>query len=104
MLIALDAPAGTMAALARISPSHAFSVETTGCAVPEGHVVSQPRYPLLGTAVMFSEYATAVDGVPQGLDAMGNDRVLCAVSEGGPNAPLMPAPERVSATRHGVTV
>jgi hypothetical protein len=52
---------------------------------------------------MFSEYAAAVDGIPQELDAMGNDRVLFAASEGGPKGPLMPAQERVSATRHGVT-
>ena len=63
----------------------------------------RPRYPLSGTAVMFSEYAAAVDGIPQELDAMGNDRVLFAASEGGPKGPLMPAQERVSATRHGVT-
>jgi hypothetical protein len=42
-LIAPPVPAGTIAALARISPSHAFSVDTTGSSVPDGHVVSQPR-------------------------------------------------------------
>ena len=65
MLMAPPVPAGTTAALAVISPSQAFSVETTGCGWPVGHTVIQPRYLPMGTAVMFREYATAVAGMPQ---------------------------------------
>ena len=84
ILMALDGPAGTNAALARISPSTAFSVDTTGCAVPEGQVLSQPKAPAVGTAVMFNEYAAAVVGMPHGLDGSGNDRVPLAGNAGGP--------------------
>ena len=103
MLMALLDPVGTNAALARIRPSQAFSVETTGCAVPDGQVLSHPRYFVNGTAVMFSEYAAAVVGMPQGLDGMGKDRVPLPGREGGPYAPVKPANARVSATRQGVT-
>jgi hypothetical protein len=52
---------------------------------------------------MLSEYATAVDGIPQALEGTGKDRALFPASDGGPKAPLIPAKDRVSATRHGVT-
>jgi hypothetical protein len=87
MLIAPPTPAGTIAAFARISPSQAFSVDTTGSGVPEGHVVSQPRKPLLGAAVMFSEYATAVVGMPQELEGTGKEREVFPASDGGPESP-----------------
>ena len=103
MLMELDGPAGTNAAFAVISPFHAFNVDTTGCAVPAGHVLSHPKYVPVGTAVMFTEYAAAVAGIPHGPDGSGNERVLLAVIDGGPYAPLIPAHERVSATRHGAT-
>ena len=70
--------------MAVIRPSHAFSVETTGCGVPAGHVVSQPRYLLVGRAVMLTEYAVAVEGMPQALAGMGNERMPLVGREGGP--------------------
>src|SRR5580698_3618888 len=39
MLIAPSAPAGTMAALARIAPLKSFSVETPGIVSPVGQVI-----------------------------------------------------------------
>ena len=42
-------------------------------------------------------------GMAQALDGIGNVRVLLAVIEGGPNAPVIPANDRVSAMRHGTT-
>src|ERR1700682_2885061 len=44
------APAGTIAAFAVTAPVGAFSVETTGCVCPAGHVVRKPKPPL-GTEV-----------------------------------------------------
>ena len=102
-LIPLFGPAGTNAAFAVINPSQAFNVETTGCAVPAGHVLNHPKYLVVGTAVIFTEYAEAVVGIPHELGGNGNVRVAPAPSDGGPNAPVIPANARVSATRQGVT-
>ncbi len=92
-------PAGTMAALAVTTPVEELSVETTGCACPVGHTVRNPRPPC-GTAVMLSEYAWAVDGMPHELDCRGNARPTPPVREGPPSGP---AALRVSAMRHGVS-
>jgi hypothetical protein len=52
---------------------------------------------------MFSEYACAEAGIPHVLDEMGKSRVEPPGMDGGPKTPVVPCPERVSATRHGVT-
>ena len=91
-----------MAAFATTVPVESFNVETFGLDCPAGHVVRFPSGPG-GTTVKFSEYASAVAGIPQELDGTGNVRVCPASIDGGPNTPEKPAPGRVSATRHGVT-
>jgi len=84
---------GTIAILEAITPSSAFSVDTTGCALPSGHSVRYPKPPV-GTTVAFSTKAFALDGIPQELP----------VTLTG-SAPLNePLELRVSSTRHGVTV
>src|SRR5476651_1399242 len=92
-------PAGTMAALAVTTPGGALSVETSGCGEPAGHVVRKPRTPE-GTAVMFTEYAWAVAGIPQGLESTGKFRATPGPRVGPPKGPVA---LRVSATRQGVT-
>src|SRR5580698_4065620 len=93
------APAGTMAAFAVTAPVEEFSVETTGCACPEGHAVKKPS-DSCGTAVMLSEYAWAVDGIPQALDCTGKLRPTPPVSDGPPSGAVG---LRVSAMRQGVS-
>ena len=53
-----------------------------------------------GTTVAFSEYALAVEGIPQTLDGIGIVLVVPPVKLGPPKSP---GGFRVSATRHGVT-
>src|SRR5262245_30450232 len=91
-------PAGTIAAFARAVPVRSFRVETSGCAIPVGHVVRKLRAPV-GTTVMLSEYAAAVCGIPHELDSTGTWRETPPVSIGPPSGPFGP---RVSITRHGV--
>lgn len=92
------APAGTMAAAALTRPSE-FSVEVGGRLCPQGKSVRNPSL-TLGTTVTFTEYAFAVEGMPQALEGMLKPRVVPAVRNGPPNGPFG---LRVSATRHGVT-
>jgi hypothetical protein len=66
-------PAGTTAAFATICPPNAFNVETFGRAEPAGQAVKNWSGPG-GTTVMFSEYARAVDGIPQELNGIGTSR------------------------------
>src|SRR5690348_17245953 len=95
-------PAGTIAAFATMSPASELRVDTSGLACPVGHTVRYPSGPL-GTTVTFNAYAFAPDGMPHELPGTGKSRVDPAAIIGGPNAPLMFCPERVSANRHGVT-
>src|SRR5579864_8697041 len=97
-LIAPPAPAGTMAAFDLILPSIEFSVATSGCGCPVGHSVRNPSEPE-GTTATFSEYATAVEGMPQALLEMAKSREVC---RGRPGPPKGPVALRVSAMRHGV--
>src|SRR5580698_4786976 len=92
-------PAGTIAALATSSPVGEFSVETRGRVPPVGHVVRYCKSPW-GTAVTFSEYACAVEGMPQLLDCTGKARLVPALNVGPPRGPVA---LRVSATRHWVS-
>jgi|ERR1039457_2607285 hypothetical protein len=93
------APAGTRAAFDTIVPSREFSVETKGFA-PLPHNVRKLRDPG-GTTVAFSEYAFAVEGMPQVDDGTGKLRDSAAPIIGPPNGP---AGLRVSRMRHGVAV
>ena len=92
------APAGTKAAFATTDPSE-FSVETKGM-IPLPHNVRKPRPPG-GTTVGFSEYALAVDGMPQTDDGTMKLRD-CPEPIIGP--PYAPAGSRVSRMRHGMAV
>jgi hypothetical protein len=84
---------GTMAMLEAITPSSAFSVDTTGCASFSGHNVRYPK-PNVGTTVAFSTKASALDGIPQEL----------LVTLTGSVPFIKPLDDLVSSTRHGVTV
>src|ERR1700722_10459473 len=95
-------PAGTIAWLPTTPPAGAFRVETVGWDCSSGHVVRNTSGPG-ATAVSRTEYTCAVDGGAHELCCTGKFRVAPPTSEGGPNAPLKPKPERVSATLHGVT-
>src|SRR5208337_4133875 len=95
-------PAGTMASFPTTPPLRAFSVATTGSGWPAGQVVRYPNGPG-ATTVMRIEYAFADEGIPQVLERIGKFRVAPATSEGGPLLPVKPLPDRVSASRHGVT-
>src|ERR1035438_7843109 len=92
-------PAGTSAAFATIAPSVAFSVETKGM-LPLPHNVRKLRDPV-GTTVAFSEYAFAVEGMPQVDDGTTKLRVSPAPMIGPPSGPTG---LRVSRMRHGVAV
>src|SRR5271165_13099 len=92
-------PAGTMAALALILPSGEFSVETPGCDCPAGQMVRYPSEPC-GTTVTLSEYAVAVEGMPQGLLGIGKLRDEPPGMDGPPKPP---DGLRVSTKRQGVT-
>src|SRR5579864_105321 len=87
-----------MAAFDLILPSMEFNVATSGCGCPVGHSVRNPSEPE-GTTATFSEYATAVDGMPQTLAGMAKSREVCLGSPGPPKGPVT---LRVSAMRHGV--
>src|SRR4051812_43284098 len=98
-------PAGTIAALATVAPPVAqLSVETFGSAAPAGHALMNPNglAPVF-VAVMFSEYAPAVAGMPVHTGCVGTGivRLTSVPSEGGPKAPVCPE-LRVSMMRHGV--
>src|SRR5271156_3023551 len=94
-------PAGTIAAFALVRPSGEFKVDTAGCPSPSGQIVRCPSGPG-GTTVTFSEYATAVLGIPEhGPEGMAKLRVWLAASSGPPKGP---SALRVSTTRQGVTV
>jgi hypothetical protein len=97
-LIAPLSPAGTVAAFDFTLPSMEFNVATSGCVWPVGHSVRNPKGPE-GTTATFSEYATAVDGMPQALLGIAKSRAVCLGSPGPPKGPVA---LRVSATRHGV--
>ena len=89
-----------MAAFATTRPFHELSVDASGIGWPVAQVVMYARYPG-GTAVMFSEYARALNGMLQVDAGMGKSRVEPPAMRGAPN---VPDPMRVSATRQGVTV
>ena len=55
-LIAPDAPAGTIGALATICPRRSFNLETTGCCWPAGQVLKYSNDPG-GITVILNEYA-----------------------------------------------
>src|ERR1700690_1853949 len=93
------APAGPIAAFPTTEPSNEFRVETYGFAEPVGQVVRYASAPS-GTTVTFSEYASAVAGIPQALAGIGNVREVDAPISGPPNGLFA---FRVSAIRHGVT-
>src|SRR5579864_5823122 len=97
-LIAPLSPAGTMAAFDLILPSMELSVATSGCGWPVGHSVRNPSEPE-GTTATFSEYAIALDGIPQALAGMAKSREVC---RGRPGPPKAPVTLRVSAMRQGV--
>jgi hypothetical protein len=63
-----------MAAFAVNVPVGAFRVDTNGCDCPAGHTLRYPSAPC-GIAVKFSEYACALEGMPQVLDSTGIERV-----------------------------
>src|SRR5579872_875055 len=98
-LTAPPAPASTMAAFALMRPSREFSVEARGRGCPLGQTVRKPSAPG-GTTVTLSEYAAAVDGIPQALLGMMKSRAVSAANAGPLNGPL--GVLRVSAMRQGV--
>src|SRR5271170_1288944 len=94
-------PAGTMAALALIRPSGEFSVDTVGWPSPLGHIAKYPSV-ASGTTVALSEYATAVEGMPQGLPLSESGKLRDEFPPiAGP--PKVPSGLRVSTTRQGVS-
>ena len=64
-----------------------------------GHTVTYPSF-FFGTTATFSEYAPALDGMPQALFGTTKLRDVAAATDGPPKEP---AAFRVSATRQGVT-
>src|SRR5208282_6944115 len=86
-LIAPLVPAATMAALERTRPSSEVKVATVGWLCPAGQTVTYPRV-FLGTTATFSEYAPAVEGMPQTLFGMTKSRDVWPVIDGPPNGPL----------------
>src|SRR5260370_1127965 len=102
-LIPPAVPSGTIAAFATIEPSREFSVDTVGCACPKAQAVKYLRGPG-GTTLMLKAKAWVVKGTPQVLVGIRNVRKLGPPGRlGGPNAPEVPCPAPVSATRHGVS-
>src|SRR5262245_15159717 len=93
-------PATTIAAFALTLPSREFSVETNGCGWPAGQILKYPSVPVVGTTVTLSEYAPAVDGIPQLLAGIVKFLAESAAMTGPPNGP---GALRVSATRQGAT-
>lgn len=91
-------PAGTMAAAALTRPSE-FRVEVGGRFCPHGNSVRNPSL-AFGTTVTFTEYAFAVEGMPQALPGTLKALEVPAARNGPPNGPFG---FRVSATRHGAT-
>src|SRR5262245_63537731 len=80
-------PATTIAAFALTLPSREFSVETNGCGWPAGQILKYPSVPFVGTTVTLSEYAPAVDGIPQLVAGMVKFLAEWADLPGPPNWP-----------------
>ena len=85
-VIAPSTPAGTMAAFANVVPFGEFRVDTFGKACPAGQTDKNDNGPF-GTTVIFSEYARALEGMPQLLFAIGKSRCTDATRLGGPKLP-----------------
>ena len=84
------APAGTMPAAASTTAGfEKLTVDTFGCAVPDGQTVKKPALVVLGWTVKLSDQAAALDGTGQLLLAgSGIVRTVPAAMYGDPNVLL----------------
>ena len=90
--------------LSTTPPRYAFNTTVPVHAVSSCHAAIQPTGCPAGVMeTKFMEYATAA-GTPQLEDGTETTRACPAMSDGAPNAPVLPEPPapRVSMTRHGV--
>src|SRR5437764_1291473 len=99
-----EAPTGTTARFGTGAEEFTFNVETTGWLTPAGHTVTVVGCEAF-TAVTFNTTAVASAGTPATPTTCTSKDAACTTfAFGTPNAPeQIPAPVRVSNTRHGLT-